>query len=134
MKVVDAGHDYELDSYDGGAPVRLTFVKREGDGYPLNVGHHPGTNCQEVIRVLIARVKYLQKQIPCDENERIITDLRSCLWAFESRAAKRHERASVFPWQENYQTVAVEDQPTCRTCGHIGCDGASHRTPENLND
>lgn len=127
MRVVDAGHEYLLDSYDGGEPVRLIFVKREGEGYPFNVGHHPGTNCQEVIRALIDRVQYLQKQIPCEENERIINDLRSCLWNFENRAAKRHGRAFVFPWREQYQTLAVEEQPTCAGCGHIGCEGQHKR-------
>lgn len=127
MRVVDPGHEYSLDSYDGGESVRLVFVKREGEGYPFNAGHHPGTNCQEVIRVLIDRVKYLQKQIPCEENELIINNLRSCLWAFEGRAAKRHGRASVLPWQEKYQAIPVEEQPTCTGCGHIGCSGGEHR-------
>lgn len=130
MKEVDLGHEYLLDSYDGGKPIRLVFVKREGEGYPFNVGHHPGTNCQEVIRALIARVKYLQQQVPCEENERVIADLRSCLWAFEQRAAKRHGRASVLPWQEQYQSVPVEEQPTCANCGHIGCAGIGHRASE----
>ena len=123
MKVIDPGHEYELDSYDGGEPVRLVFLKREGEGYPFNEGHHSGTNCQEVLRALIDRVKYLQKQIACEENECIINKLRSCLWEFEKRAAKRHGRASVFPWQEQYQVLPVEDQPTCAGCGHIGCNG-----------
>lgn len=121
MKEIDAGHEYLLDSYDGGDPVRLTFMKREGEGYPFNAGHHPGTNCQEVIRALIARVQYLQKQIPCDENDQIVNDLRSALWKFELRAAKRHGRASVFPWRETYQPVPIESQPACTHCGHVGC-------------
>lgn len=126
MKETDPGHRYLLDSYDGGDPLPLVFAKREGEGYPFNVGHHPGTNCQEVIRAVIERVKYLQKQIPCEENQQIINNLRSCLWGFEGRAAKRHGRASVFPWQEQYQPVPIELQPTCPGCGHIGCEGNHH--------
>lgn len=128
MKVIDAGHTYAVDSYDGESPQTIIFVKREGEGYPFNVGHHPGTNCQEVLRVLIDRVKYLQKQIPCEENQRIINNLRSCLWEFEKRAATRHGRDSVFAWQEKYQPIAVEDQPTCVGCGHIGCNGKHKAT------
>lgn len=122
LRCLDAGHEYELDSYDGEQSNRLVFMKREGDGYPLNVGHHAGTNCQEVLRVLIDRVQYLQSQIPCEENERVINNLRSALWEFELRAAKRHGRASVFPWREQYQPIPIEQQPVCDTCGHVGCD------------
>ena len=67
-------------------------MKREGKGYPGNVGHYAGTNCQEVLRVLIDRVKYLEGQIPCRENSLIISSLRTALWHFESRAADRHNR------------------------------------------
>lgn len=122
MKVVDAGHEYLLDSYDGGDPVLLTFVKREGGGYPFNVGHYPGTNCQEAIRALIDRVKYLQKQIPCDENRFVIDYLRRALWQFEIRAARRHGRSLEFEQPE------IELVPTCAGCGHIGCDGGHKAT------
>lgn len=125
MKEVDPGHEYLLDSYDGGEPVRLTFVKREGEGYPFNVGHHPGTNCQEVIRALIDRVKYLQRQIRCDENIFVIDYLRRALWQFEVRAAQRHGRKLP-----DFYLNEIEDQPTCAGCGHIGCAGEGHRASE----
>lgn len=118
MNEVDPGHEYLLDSYDGGDPVRLVYVKREGEGYPFNVGHHPGTNCQEVIRALIARVKYLQKQVRCDENIFVIDYLRRALWQFEIRAAQRHGRRLP-----DFYLNEIENQPTCAGCGHIGCEG-----------
>lgn len=118
MKVVDPGHEYLLDSYDGGEPIRLTFMKREGPMYPHNAGHHPGTNCQEVIRALLDRVHYLQLQIPCNENLNVISHLRATLLDFERRAAKRHERELP-----RFLAREVEFQPTCRDCGHIGCRG-----------
>lgn len=122
-EIVDPGHEYLLDSYDGGESVRLMFVKREGEGYPFNVGHHPGTNCQEVIRALINRVQYLQKQIPCDENLFTVDALRDALWQFETRAARRHGRTLAgIP-------LEIETEPTCKTCGHIRCDGR-HRERE----
>jgi hypothetical protein len=61
MKVLEAGHKYELLSLDGGEPQILTFVKREGEGYPGNVGHHPGTTLQEVLRAEIDRGMYVGK-------------------------------------------------------------------------
>lgn len=116
MRSLDPGHVYEVDCLDVGTPQTITFVKREGPGYPFNVGHHAGTNCQEVIRVLIDRVKYLQRQIACSENELVIDHLRAALRLFEERAAFRHKRdLPPIP-------IEIELMPTCTECGHIGCD------------
>lgn len=115
MKVIDPGHFYELDSFDGGKQLVLRFMKRIGDGYPHNVGPpYPGTNCQEVIRALIDRVKYLHMQIPHPQNGVILDGLRAALTAFEVRAAERHGR-------EFAPTVTIEHEPSCQQCGHIGC-------------
>lgn len=117
MNELDPGHIYSLSSLDGNFYQQLTFVKREGPGYPGNVGSHSGTTCQEVIRALIFRVKYFEKQISCDENAEIINHLRSALLAFEVRAAKRHGILE-------YKFIpTIEDMPTCSTCGHIACEG-----------
>ena len=62
MKVIDPGHKYELAHLDGNGHEVLTFVKREGDGYPGNIDHHAGTNLQEVFRAALDRVKYLDNQ------------------------------------------------------------------------
>lgn len=119
MKVIDKGHDYEIDNYDGIGKQRITFMKREGANYPFNVGHYKGTNLQEVIRVLIDRVKYLNTQISCDENSRLIYSLRKNLLNLESRTARRHG------WDLNPQVsnIEIEDIPVCKTCGHIQCKG-----------
>lgn len=116
MKIVEEGHQFLLESYDGESFNQLIFMKREGVGYPFNVGTHAGTNCQEVIRALISRVQYLQKQIPCAENEYIIDSLRDALQQFEDRAARRHGRELIPIVKE------IESLPTCKKCGHIGCE------------
>jgi hypothetical protein len=46
----DPGHSYYLSVYDRLTLVdtshhALVFMKREGPGYPFNVGSYPGTNC-----------------------------------------------------------------------------------------
>lgn len=116
MREIDPGHVYELTVYDGMGSQALVFVKREGPGYPGNVGSHAGTNCQEVIRALIARVKYLEGQIAHPENGVILGCLREALMAFERRAAERHGRKlPELAWP-------VEQERPCRTCGHIHCD------------
>ena len=139
MKVIDPGHVYELDWLDGIPHPRtlleiirqnpnlnpacsIIFVKREGDNYPGNIGHHPGTNIQEVLRALIDRTKYLQQQIPDPRNEMVIESLRRALWALEDRAATRHGRfLSRRKWP-----YPVEEEPTCLRCGHIECSGNCH--------
>lgn len=123
MKAVDPGHDYIIDVYDetddnrGLTPDRVVFLKRIGKGYPGNEGNpYPGTNCQEVLRVLIDRVKYLDNQIPHTANFHIIECLRDALWLFEERAAERHGRKL-----ENL-TVDIENERHCNQCGHIQCE------------
>ena len=124
MKVIDAGHIYEVKGYDGPSDQRIVFMKREGKGYPKNKGCHPGTNCQEILRVLIDRVEYLQSQIPDFRNPLILENLRAALFGFEDRAAQRHNRKF-----EVAELSRIEKMPTCETCGHIGCDGKKHHTP-----
>src|SRR5687767_370812 len=97
------------------------------DGEGVSVGHHPGTNCQEVIRVLIARVKYLQSQIPCAANESVLRHLRLALRDFELRAALRHGRSLPV-----FELSDIEIQPTCAGCGHIGCQGRHKQTSTAL--
>ena len=116
MEVIDPGHYYVVENYDGSGIQKLYFLKRVGKGYPFNQPPpHKGTNCQEVIRVLIDRVKYLDKQIPCDENKLIIKNLQSALWLFEKRAAARHHidfPYSIFHPDDAYKLPCGED-------GHI---------------
>jgi hypothetical protein len=115
MKVVDPGHSYLLDSYDGGDPQALRFMKRIGENYPHNVAPpYPGTNCQEVLRALIDRVEYLDWQIPHPQNEVILGGLRDALTAFEVRAAERHGRELIL-------VTTIEHEPSCPACGHINC-------------
>jgi hypothetical protein len=118
MDILDPGHDYEINNYDGSGKQRITFLKREGEGYPGNIGHYPGTNCQEVLRVLIDRIEYLDNQIPCNENKLILDNLKSAYWQFEKRAAERHRKEfpySVFHPDDAYRYPIGED-------GHILVD------------
>lgn len=122
MKVLDPGHCYELVNLDDAdkevPPVLLYFVKREGDGYPGNVGHHAGTNLQEVMRALIDRLIYLDRQNHDYRNREIIRRLRDSIWDLEVRAAERHKREPV------PVSLHVESIPVCSRCGHIGCGEA----------
>lgn len=121
MKIIDPGHDYELAHLDGTRTSRLTFVKREGPSYPRNVGHHEGTNIQEVLRALIDRVKYLDAQIYDERNNAVISHLRCCLLLLEERAAERHGTELRLATMKS-----IEELPVCEKCGHITCHGTCH--------
>lgn len=133
MKVIEPGHIYDLNWLDGDPHTdgevdfpenRLVFVLREGEKYPGNIGSHPGTNIQEVLRALIDRVKYLDGQIRCIENLQTIAELRGALWYLERRAAMRHGRNFVKLVYE--YPNGIENEPTCQKCRHIGCEGQCH--------
>lgn len=125
MFVRDPGHDYVLASLDGDAPQRLTFVKREGPGFPGNVGSHPGTTTQEVLRALIDRAKYVNGQVPCAETEAAEALMQSALFLLELRAARRHARipAAFATLDEAINGAA------CPRCGHVGCDDCHGNLP-----
>jgi len=116
VRIIDPGHRYALATLDGVLDQELTFVKREGANYPGNVGSHPGTTMQEVLRVLIDRCAYVNAQRPCDENRQVIASLRSALHVLELRAARAHGLSSA-----SLQSDGIELLDTCVTCGHIVC-------------
>lgn len=120
MKIKDLGHCYSVDVYphDGqsvtNSEFTFQFIKRIGERFPGNTGEpRDGTNCQELLRVLIDRCIYLNKQIPCDETERIIEHLRIALMLFERRAERiKGYEPMVFEYP-------VEKIQPCKLCGHI---------------
>jgi len=118
MKILDAGHMYELDYLDGKHTGILTFVKREGDNYPFNSGSFSGTNVQEVLRALIDRTQYLNAQKPCAETEAALGCLKTALLLYELRAARIHKRTL-----DLHDCHELMYQKTCDKCNHIGCIG-----------
>ena len=123
MKIVESGHTYQLTHFDGEHSSLLIFFKREGDGYPGNIGHHEGTNLQEVIRVLLDRTKYLDNQIEDYTNKIVMRHLRSALIWLEKRAAMRHglEPPEMIIAPGAIDNNLIEDLPFCNICGHIVC-------------
>lgn len=124
MRVIDRGHMYQLEELDADyvrRPAYLEFVKRMGPQYPGNTSAHAGTNMQEVLRVLINRATYLNRQERCAETEAVIDHLRSCILLLEHRAARRHGRVL------DLDTIqGIEYRATCPKCGHIRCGGKCH--------
>lgn len=114
MRVLEPGHCYAMDNVDGvGEEQVVTFVRRRDEvGEPLpDEDRTPGILTQELLRVAIDRTLYLYAEAPCDEDTRIIENLRECLRLYESRATRRAiERLSK-----------PEAAPACKVCGHILC-------------
>jgi hypothetical protein len=124
VKVLDPGHLYslaQLDDVDGAAPsVMLRFVKRVGPAYPGNDSPgYAGTTMQDVLRALIDRALYVDRQDPSPENAEAVEHMRSALWAFEERTArKRGQFVTTRP-----EHTPVETLPVCARCGHVVCEG-----------
>lgn len=117
MDIIDSGHDYLLHSFDGGEPIRLTFVKRNDppEKYPGNDNAYPGTQIQEVSRALIERVQYVDGQIPHPANKTVLYFLREIIYLFEIRHAQQHS------FKLPHLQFDLENIPFCQTCGHIAC-------------
>jgi hypothetical protein len=94
MKVVTEGHFYKLDAFEGGDPELLSFIHKvpveEGSTELKTVSD--GTTNEEVLRVLIDRMHYLQNKFPCRENAIVIDKLEESLMWLEKRTADRKAR------------------------------------------
>ena len=135
MHVLTPGHHYALTEYKAKEDNTPTYTERYihfqlrvGVGYPGNEGPaRDGINCQEIIRMLIDRVKYLQGQIWCFENEEILREQRASLMHFENRAAARRGDQYYKDFRERWfdmqmeKSTYIEDIPACEICGHILC-------------
>lgn len=93
-------------------------MKRRGeDGQLLPESERtPGLLTQELIRVAIDRVRYLNDEDPCAEDVAIIGHLRDVLRLFEARAARRTIEKMPMP----------EVADACPICHHLLC---GHRAP-----
>jgi hypothetical protein len=95
MRVMYPGHLYALDHLDGSKVTRLQFIQRQ----PHHKGKEGVTN-QEVLRALIDRVEFLDRELPHMVNEQILHHLRMALVLHEARALVRHvEKGELKPEQ-----------------------------------
>src|SRR5918993_3647865 len=115
MKVIEAGHVYEVENVDGIGKQRIEFVRRRNDAAQLlsdeGGDRREGILTQELIRVAIDRTLYLNNEAPCIENVEIVTALRRVLSLYESRAARRTIENYPMP-----ELIGV-----CPICQHILC-------------
>jgi hypothetical protein len=94
MQVIRDGHKYRLDGFEGCVIQELQFIEK----VPVNKEStelktvYDGTTNEEVLRMLINRMQYLQSAFPCRENAIVITKLEESLMWLEKRTADRVAR------------------------------------------
>lgn len=99
MKAITPGHKYELDHFENfgleGCPVqRIQFIEKRPmaeDATRLETVND-GTTNEEVLRMMIDRMQFLQGKFPCRENALVITKLEESLMWLEKRTADRKAR------------------------------------------
>lgn len=102
MKVLTTGHKYELANFENKDVAGQTIQFIEKDTDPSGVGQggdgvtlytmNDGTTNEEVLEMLIDRMKYLQAKFPCKENACCITHLEEGLMWLEKRTRDRIKR------------------------------------------
>jgi hypothetical protein len=94
MQEIIPGHRYELANHEGVAPPQqLQFIQKEpGENPGELVTIRDGTTNEEVLRMLIHRLKFLQNAFPCRENAIVITHLETGLLWLEERTKNRVAR------------------------------------------
>lgn len=101
MNILTEGHKYELDHFEAyglpGLPVQtLQFIEKVPVQLDSNTTElrtvNDGTTNEEVLRVLIDRMNYLQKKFPCRENAIVITKLEESLMWLNKRTEDRKAR------------------------------------------
>ena len=83
MKVLEPGHIYELKTNKGNGIQHVVFINT----HPGQ--EHDGIISQEMIRVLIDRLKFKDADTPCIENKDLIYHARMMLLGYEARAWRR---------------------------------------------
>jgi hypothetical protein len=116
MKVIEAGHVYEVQNVDGDGTQTIRFVRRRDDEATMlpTMARQEGVLTQELLRVCIDRTLYLNAEAPCPENVVIVDCLRTALREYEARAARRTIEKHPMPERMN----------VCEECQHALC---SHR-------
>lgn len=91
MKTIIPGHRYEL---SGEVPQIVQFVQKDisSEGTTKLETLVEGTTNEEVIEMLVDRIKTLNAKLPCRENSITITKLEEALMWQNKRTSDRQKR------------------------------------------
>ena len=96
MKVLTLGHQYELANFENkdAAGQVLQFIHKEptAEGSTELQTLSDGATNEEVLEVLIDRLKFLNGKFPCRENAIVITKLEESLMWLNKRTTDRIAR------------------------------------------
>lgn len=96
MKVIIAGHEYEVSSQDGKKVMgTIFFIQKKPNAKGVLELVKNGTTTEEVLKVLIDRVEHLDTKVPSKENKAAIKSLKNALTNLENRTADRIKRGVV---------------------------------------
>lgn len=84
MKCIEDGHVYWLDNSQACQAQEVVFMKRY-DGELV----HDGTTNEEVLTMLIERIRYLDRKLPCRENLIALVRLEEALLWLNRRTELR---------------------------------------------
>lgn len=88
MKILTPGHYYELDSFEGGQAQRLQFIEKDAAMNTI----HDGTTNEEVLMMLIDRLRHLHEKLPSRECALAITKSEEALLWLNRRTEDRKQR------------------------------------------
>lgn len=95
MKIIRLCHRYELENFeDQREPGQvIQFIEKEPiEGTDKLRTLYDGTTNEEVLKVLIDRLRGLEQKLPCRENSIAITKCEEALMWLEKRTAERRDR------------------------------------------
>jgi hypothetical protein len=96
MKVLTEGHRYELVNFDDpeskGQIIQFIEKKPASEGSSELVLVNDGTTNEELMRVLINRIQFLNAKFPSRENSISITKIEEALMWQEKRTRDRQSR------------------------------------------
>ena len=93
MVAVEAGHTYEVENMNGGTQT-IQFIKKVPQSDPTEPMQTlvNGTTNEEVLKMLIDRLYFLQAKMSCRENAIVITKLEEALMWLRKRTEDRVAR------------------------------------------
>jgi hypothetical protein len=89
MRAITPGHRYALENFEGGNEAQsLQFIEKDAAMNTVN----DGTTNEEVLLMLIDRLKFLGDRLPSRENSIAITKCEEALLWLNKRTADRKAR------------------------------------------
>jgi hypothetical protein len=92
MKTLREGHKYELAHTNGDGHEIVQFIEKRDIGNGILETVNEGTSNEEVIRMLINRMMYLNEWVYDPYNSEVLIHLQNALNALHARTADRVAR------------------------------------------